>query len=231
MRKDSFESVGGFTEEINVGVEDHEFFAKAVFSGLKLEVIPEPLLFYRMHDEANQMIFSLDPRMGEVRRLRPYIEALTPSKTLDVKPLPEDSARTRRSLVQVVARNVRAPNQDCNQTLSSVNPTSGPIAGGTTITLSGAGFTCGVTAVRIDGQECTGISVVSNFVITCQTPAGSRALTPVDVTADIGGTTVALHSAWTYLPSGGIILSLYSNRGSVINSFFYSPRLEFLQTY
>ncbi len=198
VEKTSFLSLGGFTEEYGVGLEDHEFYAKAVFSNLTLQVVPEPLLYYRIHDEASQMLFSTDPRMGEARRLRPYIDALTMNQTHS-----SETSSTRQSLVKLVARSVRSPNEDCNQTLSSITPNSGPITGGTYVSIKGVGFSCGVQAVRIDGQDCTGIHVVSNLEITCQTPAGTRAYVPVDITADVGGATIALHAAWTYLPLPG----------------------------
>lgn len=219
-----------------MGLEEHEFFAKAVLSGYKLEVVPEPLLFYRMHDEANQMLFTLDQRLGEARRIRPYIDALAPSSETEVlrtAAATEQSMKTRRSLFNLVARNALESYQDCNQTLSSVTPTSGPVSGGTTISLKGVGFSCGVQAVRVDGQECTGIRVVSNYEITCQTPAGSRTYTPVDITADVGGTTIALYSAFTYTPLAGMAHAspppppfsfLYAN------FLYFSTRFELLQT-
>lgn len=220
VQTEAFNAIGGFTEEHSVGLEEHEFFAKAVFSGYKLEVVPEPLLFYRMHDEASQMVFSLDPRMGEARRIRPYLEALAPAET---ESQPEEKAmKTRRSIVQLVARNAMEAYQDCNQTLSSVTPSSGPVSGGTTITVRGVGFSCGVQALRVDGQECTGLHVVSNYEITCQTPAGSRTYTPVDITATVGGSTIAIYSAFTYLPSSAPALDScrLSNDGETINCAF-----------
>lgn len=218
VQKEAFNAIGGFTEEHSVGLEEHEFFAKAVFSGFNLEVIPEPLLYYRMHDESSQMVFTLDPRMGEARRIRPYLDALTPQSESD------KAVKTRRSIVQLVARNAMDTQQDCNQTLSSVSPSSGPVNGGTTITVRGVGFSCGVQALRIDGQACTGLHVVSNFEITCQTPAGSRTYTAVDITADVGGDTIALYSAFTYLPSSAPVLDncRLSNDGLSINCAFDS---------
>jgi hypothetical protein len=234
VEKTAFFDIGGFTEEHSVGLEEHEFFAKAVLSGYKLEVVPEPLLFYRMHDESNQMLFSLDQRLGEARRIRPYIDALAPSQTGAEVAAAQQSLKTRRSLVNLVARNAMDTSQDCNQTLSSVSPTTGPVSGGTTISLQGVGFSCGVQAVRVDGQECTGIKVVSNYEITCQTPPGSRTYTPVDITADVGGTTISLHSAFTYTSGAGMFslrspsFPLYPTV-SITNNLLFSTRNELLQ--
>jgi hypothetical protein len=54
--------------------------------------------------------------------------------------------------------------------VSSVAPTSGPPVGGTSVTITGTGFT-GATSVRFAGQPATNIVVVSDTSITCKTPA------------------------------------------------------------
>ncbi|WP_245171220.1 IPT/TIG domain-containing protein, partial [Streptomyces decoyicus] len=56
-------------------------------------------------------------------------------------------------------------------TLTSVTPTSGPTAGGTTVTLTGTGFT-GATAVRF-GATPASFVVNSATQITATAPAGS----------------------------------------------------------
>eukprot|EP01111_Echinosteliopsis_oligospora_P005229 TRINITY_DN1846_c0_g1_i3.p1 TRINITY_DN1846_c0_g1~~TRINITY_DN1846_c0_g1_i3.p1 ORF type:complete len:723 (+),score=185.28 TRINITY_DN1846_c0_g1_i3:143-2311(+) len=72
VEKSKFMSVGGFTEDDAAGSEEHEFFAKSVFEGAKLEVIPQILLYYRhQHSESEQMI-NTDVR----REFRPYVTAL-----------------------------------------------------------------------------------------------------------------------------------------------------------
>ncbi len=48
VRKSVFEKVGGFREENFYG-EDWEFLARLVLMGFSLQVIPEPLFFYREH--------------------------------------------------------------------------------------------------------------------------------------------------------------------------------------
>jgi hypothetical protein len=61
--------------------------------------------------------------------------------------------------------------------VSTVHPFSGPLAGGTAITLTGIRF--GEAAdidVTIGGEKCTDVSLVSATQITCKTPALSQAL-------------------------------------------------------
>ncbi len=56
--------------------------------------------------------------------------------------------------------------------LSLISPTSGPTAGGTLITLTGAGFHAGAT-VQLGSAFCAGVTVVSATTITCLTPFAS----------------------------------------------------------
>jgi hypothetical protein len=80
-------------------------------------------------------------------------------------------------------------------TVSSVTPTSGSTAGGTSITIAGANFT-GATAVSVGGNACTSVSVVSATSITCSTPAGTAGTASVLVTTP-GGTNAA-NTLFTY---------------------------------
>ena len=55
-------------------------------------------------------------------------------------------------------------------TVNGVNPASGPMAGGTTITLSGTGFS-GVPTVTVDGRVCSDVTPVNATTVTCRTPS------------------------------------------------------------
>ena len=54
-------------------------------------------------------------------------------------------------------------------TLTSINPTSGPSTGGTTVTMTGTGFEVG-TIPRFNGVEATDVVIVSSTELTCVTP-------------------------------------------------------------
>lgn len=56
IKKDVFTALGGFTEDRDVGQEDHEFLAKSVLQGSNLIIVPEPLLLYRMHKKEEQVL-------------------------------------------------------------------------------------------------------------------------------------------------------------------------------
>jgi len=83
-------------------------------------------------------------------------------------------------------------------TITSITPTSGPVAGGTSITITGTTFT-GATAVTIGGVSATGITVVNTTTITATTPAGTAGASNVAVTTPSGtATSVGL---FTYVAS------------------------------
>jgi O-antigen biosynthesis protein len=44
----AFETVGGFHEDFGKAVEDWQFFAQAVLKGLRIELVPEPVFWYRV---------------------------------------------------------------------------------------------------------------------------------------------------------------------------------------
>ena len=79
--------------------------------------------------------------------------------------------------------------------LSSVSPSQGPSSGGTTVTLTGTGFT-GATAVKFGTSAATSFTVVGSTQIVAVTPPGTGAVN-VTVTTS-GGTSNSL--TYTYLP-------------------------------
>jgi IPT/TIG domain len=81
-------------------------------------------------------------------------------------------------------------------TVIGISPSSGPTTGGTSVTITGTGFT-GVTGVTIGGAAATSVTVVSPTSITAVTPANSAGTASVLVTTT-GGTNAA-NSLYTYV--------------------------------
>lgn len=82
-------------------------------------------------------------------------------------------------------------------TITGVAPASGPLAGGTLITLTGTGFS-GTVSVTIGGTPATGVSVTSSSRIDCVAPASPLA-GPVAVVVTCSETgTVARTAGYTY---------------------------------
>ncbi|MEU7519813.1 IPT/TIG domain-containing protein [Kitasatospora aureofaciens] len=82
-------------------------------------------------------------------------------------------------------------------TLASVAPSSGPAAGGTTVTLTGTGFAT-ATAVRFGALPATSFTVVSDSHITAVAPAGTGTVQVTVTTA--GGTSNGIPYAYSAAP-------------------------------
>ena len=87
-------------------------------------------------------------------------------------------------------------------TLTSISPTSGPSAGGTTITLAGTNFASGAT-VRVNGVAATGVTFVSATQVRATTPAGSAGARTVQIT-NPSGQSASLAGAFTYVGGPGL---------------------------
>ncbi len=87
--------------------------------------------------------------------------------------------------------------------VTSVSPTSGPLAGGTSVTILGTGFS-GATAVDFGTVAATNLDVVSTTQITATSPA--EAAGTVDVTVQGPGGTLATSSAdqFTYVAAPAV---------------------------
>ena len=68
--------------------------------------------------------------------------------------------------------------------VTSLSPNSGPASGGTTVTISGNGFT-GATSVKFGSTAATSYSVVNSTTITAVSPAGTGTV-DVTVTTTVG---------------------------------------------
>jgi len=71
-KQSAFRAVGGFTEDYGIGHEDWEIFAKATLMGLHLELVPEPLFWYRATVGGVQT--AGDMAAYHARSARPYLQ-------------------------------------------------------------------------------------------------------------------------------------------------------------
>ena len=81
--------------------------------------------------------------------------------------------------------------------ISSILPSSGGIAGGTSVTMTGINFT-GATSVTFDGIAATSLSIVNSTTITCITPAVDNA-GAVGIIVTNGGGPSDTFSSFTYI--------------------------------
>ncbi len=96
-------------------------------------------------------------------------------------------------------------------TITTVVPNSGPVSGGTLITITGTNFT-GATSVTIGGIAATSFSVVTASQITAVTPVGTVGAKDVAVTT--AGGTATLPGGFIYYASGPSITSITPNVGT-----------------
>jgi hypothetical protein len=84
-------------------------------------------------------------------------------------------------------------------TVRVIGPTSGPEAGGTSVTITGTQFVDGAALdVQFGGASATNVAVVDASTITCDTPAGSGTVDVVVTNGD--GQRATLSSGFTYQP-------------------------------
>ena len=76
-------------------------------------------------------------------------------------------------------------------TVTIVSPTSGPVAGGTVITITGTNFVAGPNVVTIGGVAATNVNFVSPTTITATTPAGTAGANKSVLVTSAGGTNAA----------------------------------------
>jgi hypothetical protein len=94
--------------------------------------------------------------------------------------------------------------------ITSLSPSTGSIAGGTIVTITGTNFT-GATSVTIGGKAATPIKVVDNTTITCKAPVSTSA-GPVDVIVTTGGGPSSAFLSYTYI-TPAIITSISPSFG------------------
>jgi len=113
--------------------------------------------------------------------------------------MPAESAGTVDVLVKGTGLSAASPADQftylaaaSQPTVAGVSPNAGPLAGGTSVTITGTGFT-GATSVDFGGTAATNVNVVSATQITATDPAESAGT--VDVTVTTPGGTSATSSA------------------------------------
>ncbi|THF63630.1 hypothetical protein E6C76_13630 [Pseudothauera nasutitermitis] len=105
-------------------------------------------------------------------------------------------------------------------TVTSLSPTSGPTAGGTSVTITGANFT-GATGVTFGGTAGTGLVVTNATTITVATPAHAAGAVNVAVTTP--GGTATLPNGYTYAaPSTDATLSSLAASAGALDPAFAS---------
>ena len=69
VRREAFQTVGGFDEERHFALSDLSFFTRLVVAGYRVEPMPDPVYYYRMHLTSMMSTMS-DHRIIEANRVR-----------------------------------------------------------------------------------------------------------------------------------------------------------------
>jgi glycosyltransferase involved in cell wall biosynthesis len=78
IKRKVFDRIGGYSEDYGSTFEDYELFANAVLKGLKLELVPEGLLWYRQNP-GSHLMKSTNRYDNRIRAIRPYLAAVPPN--------------------------------------------------------------------------------------------------------------------------------------------------------
>ncbi|HEY2324848.1 MAG TPA: IPT/TIG domain-containing protein, partial [Thermoanaerobaculia bacterium] len=87
-------------------------------------------------------------------------------------------------------------------TVASVSPIRGKSSGGDNITVNGANFDAGTTALTIGGAAATNVVVLSPASLTATTPAGTAGA--ASVTVNTAGGSGTLTSGFTFVPAPSV---------------------------
>jgi len=99
-------------------------------------------------------------------------------------------------------------------TVVSVSPSSGPIAGGTTVTITGTNFVSGSTTVSFGGAAGTSVNVSGSTSLTVVSPAHTGG--QVDVVVTVGGLSSATSALSKFTFTGGTLTYTLSFRWTLI---------------
>src|SRR5262249_8555081 len=97
-----------------------------------------------------------------------------------------------------------------------VNPTPGPTAGGTLVTLTGMHFV-GATAVFFGSQPATAVTVISDTQLTALTPAAAGTV-DVTVTTPAGTSATTALDQFPYVDKPTATIDLAATQGAATNA-------------
>lgn len=94
-------------------------------------------------------------------------------------------------------------------TVTSISPSSGPVVGGTFVTITGSNFVTGGTTVTFGGNAAVGMTVVNSTTITASTPAHAAGAVSVVVTTAGGSNS----TTFTYIQPAPTVTSISPDTG------------------
>jgi hypothetical protein len=138
----------------------------------------------------------------------------SPATTTTTQPtgttVPPASTTTTTTLPRTTTTTTTAP--PSGVVITRVSPNSGPTSGGTTVTITGSGFS-GATAVSFGGVPAT-IGSVSATAITVTAPASAGGTVDIAVTASLGRSQATIADQYTYIAPRPSVTSISPSAGA-----------------
>lgn len=141
---------------------------------------------------AQNVIFMMDNTTGSAAISESSPGIITYLKLID----------TPVTAAQIPALQTEACSTVVAPTVTGVNPPSGPMAGGTSVTITGSKFT-GATSVKFGTSAATTFTVNSDTQITATSPAAAAGVVDVTVTTPSGTSAIGINDRFTYLGPAG----------------------------
>lgn len=98
---------------------------------------------------------------------------------------------------EVIGAALRASTGAAAPIVTAISPRSGGVGGGTTVTVTGSGFT-GATSVQFGANNASAVTVVSDTQITATSPPGNVGTVDVKVATPAGASAPSLADQFTY---------------------------------
>jgi hypothetical protein len=136
---------------------------------------------------AQNVIFMMDNTTGSAAISESSPGIITYLKLID----------TPVTAAQIPALQTEACNAVVAPTVTGINPPSGPLAGGTSVTITGSLLT-GATAVRFGANNATAFTVNSDTQISATSPPGAAGAVDVTVTTGSGTSAITPSDQFTY---------------------------------
>jgi hypothetical protein len=146
---------------------------------------------------ASQVLFGAVPASSFSVSSSTRITAVAPAEAAGAHDVTVTTANGTSPTVAADQFTSVAPPPVIVPTVTRVSPTLGPLAGGTTVTLTGTGFT-GATAVIVGGYPAKNVVVVSDTTITAKVPADTAGLHNIQVTTPSGTSPKVAAGGFTY---------------------------------
>jgi hypothetical protein len=122
-------------------------------------------------------------------------------RAIDSNGAPDATVFQSWATAHASAVNIPPAGQPAPTTVTAISPTSGPAAGGTSVTITGTGF-IGATAVKFGSASATSYTVGSGTQISAISPPGTGTVN-ITVTTPAGTTATSVADQFTYVALPG----------------------------